>query len=105
MDKGRAPEVIYLGFYKDFDTVLCNILLSKLERGVSYGCTIVWLRKWLDGDIQRAVVNSLESQTNISDKCCPSGSIFRPLLFNIFISYIEKGIKSMLSKLADGTKL
>lgn len=105
MDEGRAPEVIYLDFYKAFDTVPYNIFLSKSERGVFYGCTIVLMRNWLDGQIQRAVGNSSESQRNISDKFCPSEPIFRPLLFNIFINYLEKGIQSMPSKLADGTKL
>ena len=80
-------------------------LLFKLQQNGVCGKILCLLKTYLSNRNQRVVLNGSSSSSHPIHSGVPQGSVIGPLLFLIYISDLEKDIKSKVKFFADDTML
>ena len=90
--------VVYLDFQKAFDKVQHQRLLLKLNANGIGNDVINWIEKWLTHRKQGVIVDGEISNWKSVLSGLPQGSILGPILFLIYINYLEHDISSKILK-------
>lgn len=93
VDERTATDIIYLNSWKAFNCVHHDILLSKLRRHRFDRWTTLWIRSCLNGYTQIVVGDTSVFTERLVMNGVSKESEFRPVLFNIFIGDVDRGIE------------
>ena len=105
LDKGLESDIIYLDFEKAFDSVCHSKLLAKLERYGIRDHLLKWFSSYLNGRLQRVILNGLYSNWNEVKSGIPQGSLLGPTLFLLYVNDMPACISgSTLAMFADDSK-
>jgi ribonucleases P/MRP protein subunit RPP40 len=106
-DNGEAFDAIFLDFAKAFDKVPHARLLKKLQAHGITGRLFRWVENWLTGRRQTVVLGGEFSTWIEVLSGVPQGSVLGPLLFLIFINYIDEAASAVeiIREFADDTKI
>ena len=86
IDENKISFSVFLDLSKAFDTLDHDILLHKLQYYGITGTSLNWFRRYLTEHYQYVDYNGASSSMKLLTTGVPQGSIFRPLLFTIYMN-------------------
>ena len=106
MNENHCPVNIYLDFSKAFDSLIYDILLSKLEHYGIQQNALQLLSSYLKDRSHYVQLDNVKSKSHAITCGIPQGSVLGPLLFNTYINDItEASTKFDFIMYADDTTL
>ena len=105
LEEGNNADVIYLDFSKCFDKIDIGLLCQKLKQNGISSKLGLWLHNFLTNRKQFIISREAISSPSSVISGIPQGTVFRPILFLLFISDIDNNIESTASMFADDTRL
>lgn len=99
MEEGRGLDVTLA---RPFNIVLHNVVVPKLGLHGLHGWANRCIKKCLDGQAQRVVINGSYPSRRSVTRGAPLGCLLRPVLFS---SDLKEVMECMFMKFADDTKL
>ena len=101
IDNKLQMDMAILDFSKAFDKVAHTRLTNKLEYYDIRGEILNWIISFLSNHTQHVVVSGIQSLSYSVSSGVPQGSVFRPVLFLLYINDITSEIQSQISLFAD----
>ena len=107
IDTRNSIDIIYIDFYRAFDSVVHTKLLFKLEAVGIGGKLLNWISEFLSNRLQCVVIDGCKSLTTNVISGVIQGSCLGPVLFVIFVNDVAQVFSdsSVCSLYADDIKL
>ena len=101
--KGSQIDIVVLNFFKAFDTVPHDGLLSKLKHFGIDDKIWTWISNFLKQRKQRVVVDGIRIQSDLVtvDSGVPQGTVLGPILFLLHVNDLPSVISSKVRLFAD----
>ena len=87
--KSLEVRAVFLDISKAFDKVWHDGLIFKLEQNGVCGNLLKFFQNYLTSRKRRVVLNGFISDYFIVESGVPQGSVLGPLLFSIYLDYLE----------------